>query len=402
MGSFAVILLVLVVAVVVTSLALVEKTAAEGEALVRLKEAQRETAKARAFAETLRRLIRSASPDVARGRDISVLRQMLASAERDADTSLADLPEVRSDLRQTIGETYCDLGLYDDAERLLRAALRERRTLFGEDDPAVAESLFGLAGVHYDRSEYEPALAGFRRALAIQQASLSPEDPRLASTMERLARTLADSGDHHHRMEADALCRDLLTRKRRLHPEDSIEVASTLSILGDIQCDAGRLEEAERTFRNATEIQRGRLGDSTALASTLVGLGRVLLLAGKTEEAESVLRDVLDLRVRLLGERHPALAWPSSLLARLLSEQGRHAEAEVLCRAVVEVQIAGYGEDDLEVAGGLEQLADVLVAQGGRAEARKLYREVIRRRRRDFGRTDSVARECEEKLDAIE
>jgi tetratricopeptide (TPR) repeat protein len=64
--------------------------------------------------------------------------------------------------------------------------------------------------------------------------------------------------------------------------------------LGDFHRDQGRNEDAEKTFREAIEIERRALGPSQVVtAATEYDLASVLARQGKTNEAISVLEGAL-------------------------------------------------------------------------------------------------------------
>lgn len=394
--------LVLVIAVVGISLSLIQTRNAERIALQHLEDSRHEAAKAKAFSDALRRLLRSASPDVARGRDVSVLREMLAKAAQEAKSGLNNLPEVKAAMQQTIGEVYHDLGLFHEAEPLLRSALQERRELLGDDHLEVAESLKSLAFFLQDRADYDEAIADYRESIRIMRKQLPETDPRLLAVMSLLAQTLTETSEPDRLREAETLCGRLLERQRQGIPEPSGEIAASLSTLGDILNAEGDLDRAEEAIRESLRIREGLYGEySTVVASSLSGLGGVMLGRGKPEEAEAIFRRVLDIRHRLLGDRHLALSWPSFQLASALKEQGKLVEAEQLCRDAIAIQIDRLGEEHPQVADGRQRLADVLIAEGKNEEAKQLLTRAWQSLLNRFGERNPLVVGSRKRLEAL-
>lgn len=394
--------LVLCVAVAGVGISWVRAKRAEGVALQRLEESRHEAAKAKAFGDSLRRLLRSATPDVARGRDVSVLREMLAEAAHEADSGLDELPEVKAAMQETIGEVYHDIGLYDDAEPLLRSALAVRRQLLGNEHLDVARSLASLASFLRDRSDYDEAIAAYEESIAIMRKHLSETDPTLIGVMSELAQTQVETNIPELIRAAGVLCRRVLALQRQIYPEQSGEIAASLSTLGDIIRAEGDLDGAEQAIRKSLRIREDLYGEySTGVASSLSGLGAVLLDNGDLEGAEKTFRRVLAIRHRLLGDRHSALAWPSFQLAFVLKDEGRFEEAERLCREAIAIRIDRLGEDHPQVADGRQRLAEVLIASGRRREARELLTSAWQQLREHFGKDHHLVEECQRRLEAL-
>ena len=81
-------------------------------------------------------------------------------------------PLVEASIRQTIGMTYRDLGLYPEAQRQLEKALSLRRRLLGDDHPDTLASMGDLAVLYRDQSKPAQAEWLLTRVLNIQRRVL--------------------------------------------------------------------------------------------------------------------------------------------------------------------------------------------------------------------------------------
>ena len=78
-------------------------------------------------ARFLKQTLMGVGPSVARGRDTTILREILEKTTARLGKDLEKEPEVEAELRSTIGSVYLELGSYDQAEEMAREALAIRR-----------------------------------------------------------------------------------------------------------------------------------------------------------------------------------------------------------------------------------------------------------------------------------
>ena len=71
------------------------------------------------------------------GKDVKVV-DILDRSIKKIDLELKNQPEVKAELKTTIGITYENLGIYDKADTQLRQALSIRQSLFGENNDKTA------------------------------------------------------------------------------------------------------------------------------------------------------------------------------------------------------------------------------------------------------------------------
>ena len=108
-------------------------------------------------------------------------------------------------------------------------------------------------------------------------------------------------------------------------------VAESLANLGTVLRVKGDFDDAQRSYRQALEINRSLWGDEhMRVASNLSNLAGTLLLQRDVEGAISLLRQSHATCSRLVGEAHRTCTNVALNLARALYEGGRVAEAEAL------------------------------------------------------------------------
>jgi serine/threonine-protein kinase len=155
-------------------------------------------------------------------------------------TSLSNLKEARGDM--------------EEADRLRREGVAERRRTFGDIHPLVSEML-GSLGLFLNRmgrlAEAEEVL---REAEAVDLATVGADHTRHAGTLTGLAEVLVNQG---RLLEADSLALQALQIRQRAQGSAASIVAQTLTILAEIRMERGMLASADTLLLQAEQISSG-------------------------------------------------------------------------------------------------------------------------------------------------
>src|SRR5439155_4406934 len=95
-------------------------------------------------------------------------------------------PLVEASIRQTIGNTYRDLGLYPDAQRQTERALDLRRRVLGEEHPDTLSSMNSIALLYMYQGKYAQAEPVFVKVVQLQRRVLGEEHPDTLGSMSNL------------------------------------------------------------------------------------------------------------------------------------------------------------------------------------------------------------------------
>jgi tetratricopeptide (TPR) repeat protein len=325
---------------------------------------------------------------------------------------------VQADLYETLGSLYRTLGDFGRADSLLRAALDERKSLFGSnhhevsnnsaalgllridqakfdeaeqwareglqqasgirpvDNQAVGKATFVLGKVMEARGAYDKAIPLLEEAVKLQSAAPNPT-LELAASLTELANSHFYAG---HYDASDAVNRRALTIERQFLGERHPKVADSLVNLGAAQKERGNYRETEQFYREALDITEGWYGhDHPETAGMLYMLGNVLGAENRYEEAAGVLERALAIRRRVYGEAHPRVGNVLNDLGMLALKQGNLDEADARLRRVFDIYKNAYGEHHYLVALALSNLASVSLEREEYAHAEQLYRESVAR-----------------------
>ena len=174
----------------------------------------------------------------------------------------------------------------------------------------------------------------YRRAIAIDNKTLSPDDPERAWALNNLGLLLKRKGDYEH---AEPLYQQAIgIREKALGPEDSA-LAQSLNNLGMLFLAEGKADQAEPLLLRALNMRKTVLPpDDPDLAESFNNVALVLEGKGEIDAAEALYRKALAIDERSLGPDHPDLAIDLNNLGLLLEDKKDFAEAEPMLRRAAE------------------------------------------------------------------
>ncbi len=306
-----------------------------------LVQATTETHRALAYRDFLVSMLKQVGPNVAQGRDVSLLRDVLDTAAADIETELADYPDVQAGIHQVIGTVYRDISAYDDAEPHLQAAYDQYAQLRGPDHVDTLAALAALGQLRWSQGRLDEAEEAYQTLITGRNGTL---------------------GEEH---------RDTLSARYDL---------------AGIWKDQGRLDEAEAGLRDLLEEMRTHLdADDEILLDAANGLATLALQHGRLPEAEQLLRYVLERRTAALGERHPARLRVLQNLAIVVKEQGDLAAAEELTRSSRDLNREVFGADHHDTIQATINLASILCEAGKLEEGEVVARDAVTQARAVLG-----------------
>jgi eukaryotic-like serine/threonine-protein kinase len=363
-------------------------------------------------------------PSVARGRDTTMLREMMdEAAKKIEEGALTAVPEAEVELRHTIGLTYRKLAAYEAAERMVGPAVDLSRKVYGAESEWTALLLTEHAALMHERGKGEESLAKAEEALAIRRR-LSREDqwgvvdslnliglilvnlsraeealPRFEATLE-MAQRLA-KGDHskvamvlnnfaqcllnlQRPQEALRKFESVLAMTQRLAQGDDPDVAVALHNVGDCLSSLGRFDEALLRYESAlTMYRRLYKDDHPNTASAIADIASCLQPLGRPGEALPLYEEALAMFQRFYKGGHPLIARRLSDQASCLAELGRHSEAVAILLRSLDMYRKFIGTDNQGAVLCLNRLAlcqEILGRIDDSIERRREVLAILRRR----------------------
>jgi eukaryotic-like serine/threonine-protein kinase len=334
-------------------------------------------------------------------------------------------PEVEAAIRDTIGQTYIDLGLYPqaraqleqarnflrralgatnpktlktlsriaeaavlqgkypEAEALFSQTLKMQRRALGTAHPDTLYSINGLANVYRVEGKYAQAETLFNEGLKLAPLVLSSGHPQTEKFMYGLATVYFMEGKYP---QAETLYSQTLDIHRRILGPEHPGTLRTMIALTDLYYEEGKLVEAEAIGEQALEINRRVLG--TEHQDTLASMNNLALVyvqEGKYSQAEMLQRQDLDIERRVLGPEHPSTLMAMDNLGNSYIAQGKYMQAEALLNEALQIQRRVLGPEHTDTLFSMDNLASAYSGEGKYAQAEALYRRTLETRRRVLG-----------------
>ncbi len=264
---------------------------------------------------------------------------------------------------------------YNEAEPLMKQALAIDEARLGKDHPKVAIRLNNLALLYQATNRLAKAEPLFKRALAIDEASFGKDHPNVATRLNNLAILYQAT---NRMAEAEPLKKRALAIWEKSLGENHPQVATALNNLAMLYYATNRFSEAEPMFKQALAIDETSFGkDHPNVAIRLNNLAALYQATNRLSEAEPMLKRALAIWEKSLGENHPQVATALNNLAGLYQDTNRLAEAEPMYKQALAIYEASLGKDHPDVARDLNNLAQLYQATNRLAEAEPLMKRVV-------------------------
>jgi tetratricopeptide (TPR) repeat protein len=292
-------------------------------------------------------------------------------------------PEVEAAIRDTIGQTYTDLGLYPEARTQFKGALELRRRVLGAQNPETLKALSHLGGTASRQGNYPEAEALLKQSMEGQRRVLGAEHPDTLASMNSLAVVYQDQGKYP---QAEALHSQTLETRRRVQGAEHPDTLTSMNNLANVYRQQGKYPQAEALQSQVLETRRRVLGpEHPDTLASMMNLANVYRQQGKYPQAEALHSQTLEIRRRVLGPEHPDTLGSMNNLANVYRQQAKYPQAEALQSQVLEIRRRVQGAEHPDTLGSMNNLANVYLVQGKYAQAEALHSQTLEIARRVLG-----------------
>ena len=313
------ILLALVVGLIVSSILFVQER--ESRRLADL-----EAERSEQIVGILRRTFESAGNSKAKGRDTTILQDILAETSDDIATDLADKPEIEAEIRSIIGRTYYDLDEYGKSIEQWERLVEIQREL--GDPGQLAEALLELGEALQREGGSGNGEAQAREAMAVlKEAGLSHTS--LWHWGSGLLAWVLGKSDREE--EALPLAEEAFGAWRE-SPDDP-HLKDVPNAYAFCLRRLGRLEESISVLREYVEhLSHDQEKPDPESVLMLANIGSTFIQMKKPEEASRVLTEAYDLGRELFHDRNPSEDYILMTLAQVAQQKGDLSEERRIMR----------------------------------------------------------------------
>lgn len=278
----------------------------------------------------LQDMLAATGPSVARGRDTTLLREILDDTAQRIAGDLNDQPAVKAELYFTLGTTYGGIGDYLTAVTMLEQAVGNYRRAFGNDsaDTALALATLGL----YQVRAGHPSLGKPKAKEGLDIALKSGNKLILAKCLVAYARSfdaaIATEESIPYIREAIAIVEELQTEPLYLS-----DLYGLLGIHLDAPEDAA---ESEELLRNALETSRKYYPpDHPEIVGDLYTFAQRLQANNKYEESRATVEEAYALALKIYPPEHYMPHRLAAMQLEILVYDEQWDEAEKVCQEIV-------------------------------------------------------------------
>jgi eukaryotic-like serine/threonine-protein kinase len=293
--------------------------------------------------------------------DLKVRTALDRAAARIAG-KFARQPEVEAAIRDTIGQTYIDLGLYPEAQKQLERALDLDRRVLGADNPKTLKAISRLGRIAFLQGNFKQAESLYKQILEIQRRVPGSEHPDTLETMNSLGDVYTSQGTY---TQAEALIGQTLQIRRRVLGPEHHDTLDSMNDLARLYESQGKYAQAETLFGQTVESMRRVLGSEHPETLTVMNnLAIIYYDRGKYAQAETLLRETVEIQRRVLGSEHPVRLESMDALGEVYYEQGKYTQAAALLRQTLRTQRRVLGAEDADTLDTLSSIAFMYQLQG--------------------------------------
>lgn len=339
--------------------------------------AEREAEAAKETAEFLIDIFETADPSESTGGALTA-RRILDQGVARLDEGLEGQDALRTRLRALVGRAYKGIGLYGDAESLLRQAVEEIPEIEDLDDRDRLSILYELADLLSARGEWQESVAIHERVLDERLQLFGERDVDTATSLVARAHAVWRNGQV---AEAEALFEKVLGIRRELLGDAHRDVVNVLSTLGTLHFQQGLRTEAAAYYGEAVSLAPSAYG--ARHVGTAIAISNLAAVESDPARREALLLESLSIRREVLGEEHPVVARALDILAGFYAEQDDAERAEELYLQAIDILLAG--EEAIVRPTVQYHYGQFLHAQQRIAEAIAMYRIALEQYEQKLG-----------------
>ncbi len=310
-------------------------------------------------------------PNESKGKTITA-RELLDRGSNRLKETLTDEPEIKTQLLNTIGKVYTNLGLYNSAEEIF-IKIKENSALYNLKNETIIESLINLGKLYRIEGKYKLAGEILFKALEKSKNTLDKNNKLFGDCYINLGGYFYETGDYKKSYEYFKKAEKVF---KEIFGEENEKIANVFYNQGILEFDKGHLDKSDSLYREAIKIEVKLKGEINADVATFQNaLGQVLRHKEEYAEAKELYEKALNTRIKLFGKNHADVAHTLNHLSRLYYNQNLFDKAEPLAREALKIRLAIFDEDHPEVSASRSSLAGILFEKGKYKEAENLYRQ---------------------------
>jgi tetratricopeptide (TPR) repeat protein len=229
-----------------------------------------------------------------------------------------------------LGKLMIKLAQFNKAEELYEILLEQTT-----DESKKGHIFYQLGWIKNGQGEYAEALTFYEKALEIEQNTLSPNHPDLASSYNNIGLVYDNMGEYS---KALSYYEKALEIKEKTLPPNHPSLATSYNNIGLVYKKMGEYSKALSHYEKALEIKQKTLPPNhPSLATSYNNIGLVYKKMGEYSKALSHYEKALEIKQKTLPPNHPDLGTSYNNIGNVYDNMGEYTKA------------LSYYEKDIEI-----------------------------------------------------
>jgi serine/threonine protein kinase/tetratricopeptide (TPR) repeat protein len=374
--AYSAVFVLLFLLVVVGPLVLgVQQKLANIEIAKALEQAEEEAATAQQVIGYLEDIFKSSNPLKGKGKEVRAY-ELLKQGVAKIDDELKDQHKVRARLMNVMGMTYLWLGIYDEAEVLLKDSVETYQAVLGKGQAETIKAAVDLSEVYALQHRSDLAVPLLEQVLDDARQAQGEDFFLVPLIMSRLGLQSRLMGRYE---ESEEMLLASIEAFRRIHGDEDDRIAVGQMELARLYLDLGRLDEAEPLLISCLAICEQSEGeDDVNTAQALSSLGILYLRKNQLDKAEPYLTDALERFEHNLGDNHSYVHYVGLNAAEMYWGLDRLERSESLFLKSIEGFRRTMGKDNSMTLRAMDRLVHFYADQGRFGEAASMARDVLK------------------------
>jgi tetratricopeptide (TPR) repeat protein len=329
-------------------------------------------------------LLAAPAQQTALGREITVA-EVLAKAEGQVESALANQPLVKATVHLAIARSYAQLQKLGPAENNARRAVELRTELLGLEHPDTIGATEVLTGLLCKQDKIDEARRLCEAMVAACRHTFGSSHLNTLSATRSLLQTYIGYGDLQYYLRRGAetdyairLCKETIDLSGELRGPNDKDTLRLRYDLAGLYTRAAEHDRARRQLEDTLRDCRISLGvDDRLTLDCMMGLAAAFQALGRIEDGAQQMDEALKSSRRVYGPNDPKTLVCMISLGEFLDQLGKHDEAWPLCKEAYDLSCKNYGNRSQFAQNSAAVLVPLLGSRKNITESRELIVQLL-------------------------
>ncbi|CAF0899916.1 unnamed protein product [Adineta steineri] len=274
-----------------------------------------------------------------------------------------------------LGSITMDQGKYEEALTYYEQSLSINQKTLPPNHPDLASSYVGIALVYCSIGDYPKALSSHEKALKIKQESLPPNHPDLAASYNNIGGVHYNMGNYPEALSSHEKALEI---QQQSLPPNHPDFASSYNNIGLVHDNMDNYPKALSFHEKALEIRQQSLPPNHPdFATSYNNIGEVHNHASNYPKALSYFEKALEILQQSFPHNHPDLAYPYNNIGLVHDNMGNYLKALSYFEKALEIKQESLPPNHPNLAISYGDMGYVYNKMGQYSKALSFYQRAV-------------------------